>query len=122
MTRKTEAEFLAEIDELDKAQRYALAMQRATREALRARGEEARLSADLAQKDEAIEHLREALAGRDAGALVILTPEELAQKDATIKGLANALTALKEAAPTTCEVEAVLDDVDAALRMAGVLK
>jgi nitrate reductase assembly molybdenum cofactor insertion protein NarJ len=61
---------------------------------------------ELTEADEEIANLRAALA----------------QKDATIKGLANALTALKEAAPTTCEVEAVLDDVDAALRLAGVLK
>jgi uncharacterized coiled-coil DUF342 family protein len=61
MSRKTETEFLAEIDELDKAQRYALAMQRATREALRARSEEERLSAELAQTDATIKVLTEAL-------------------------------------------------------------
>lgn len=47
--------------------------------------------------------------------------KENAEKDARIEALADALGALKRVAPTTAEVEAVLDDVDAALRLAGRL-
>lgn len=48
MARLTDAEFNAEIDALDRAERYALAMQRAHREASRARASEAALARALA--------------------------------------------------------------------------
>jgi hypothetical protein len=47
MKRMSDEEFLAEIDALDKTERYALAMQRSTREAMRARAREAQLEAAL---------------------------------------------------------------------------
>lgn len=89
--------------------------------------------AELAQKDDELARLREALAGKNAGAIVIVTPDELAQKDATIKALAEALatTARKRELLCWCRPadlrnyqghSKVCFERRAALRMAGVLK
>jgi hypothetical protein len=91
-------------------------------------------TSELAEKDEEIARLREALAGKAAGAIVAVTPDELAQKDATIKALAEALLALGDTAQDGCsdgwhthdclsgEHGSQCAKASAALRMAGVLK
>lgn len=61
MKRPSDQEFHEEIDTLDKQQRYALAMLKATREADRARAEEARLTEEAKRKDATIKALADGL-------------------------------------------------------------
>lgn len=71
MKRPSDQEFHEEIDTLDKQQRYALAMLKATREADRARAEEARLTEEMVRKDEQIQALAGALEKYSVRILVI---------------------------------------------------
>lgn len=82
MNRKTDAEFLGEVDTLEKQERYSLAAMRATREAVRARAEEDRLSAALAQKDAKIAALEQTC--------LTITKASIAERDALRAELAAA--------------------------------
>ena len=99
MTRKTDEEFLGEIDALEKQESYSLAAMRATREAMRARASEDGLRAALAQKDETIKATNDLLSRVERA--LSFDPKHNAW----------------DLGPSS-----LLVDVRAALRMAGVLK